>query len=47
VVEDHGNEVANANALGNQINFINLDDLPHSNQGNPQVNFVNFKSDTP
>ncbi len=49
MVEDHGNEVANVNVnvQGNQTNFINLDDLSHSSQGNPHVNFVNLKSDAP
>lgn len=47
MVEDHGNEVANANVQGNQTNFINLDVLSHSNQGDPHVNFVNLKFDTP
>jgi hypothetical protein len=49
MAEDHGNEVANANAnvQGNQTNFINFDDLSHSKQSNPHVNFVNLESNTP
>jgi len=49
VAENHGNEVANANANveGNQTNLTNLDDLSHSSQSNQHLNFVNLIFDTP
>jgi hypothetical protein len=42
VLENQGNEVANANIKRNQPNFINLDDFSKSNKGNPQSNFCEF-----